>query len=55
MYYCLNCCRLHPAEFSPDERIYSSGFRYIEQILYKAGICSPMTGHPHPEWRKPAC
>ncbi|WP_159883184.1 DUF3973 domain-containing protein [Paenibacillus puerhi] len=50
MYYCLCCQRLHPADYSSVETIYSSGFRYIDQVLYNAGVCSPLTELPAVDW-----
>ncbi|MEK8127316.1 DUF3973 domain-containing protein [Paenibacillus filicis] len=42
MYFCLCCQQLHQTGYSSAEIIYSSGFRYTEEILYKAGMCFPL-------------
>ncbi len=42
MYYCLCCNKLHPPALSKEEILFTSGFRYLNNTLYPAGICQPM-------------
>ncbi|WP_197035576.1 DUF3973 domain-containing protein [Paenibacillus sp. UNC451MF] len=42
MYYCLSCNKLHPPALSKEEILFTSGFRYLNNTLYPAGICKPV-------------
>ncbi|MCZ8518849.1 DUF3973 domain-containing protein [Paenibacillus mucilaginosus] len=38
MYYCIACKELHSSA-SPDHMVFTTGFHYIHETLYRAGTC----------------
>ncbi|AEI42516.1 DUF3973 domain-containing protein [Paenibacillus mucilaginosus] len=39
MYYCIVCKQLHSSESSPDHMVFTTGFHYVHDNLYRAGMC----------------
>ena len=39
-YYCIQCEKLHPRNYSDKEHLFLSGFQYVNSILYNVGACS---------------
>jgi|GEM_PF-4388734 len=39
-YYCIQCEKLHVRSFSVKEKVFLSGFHYVNSILFNVGVCN---------------
>ncbi|WP_408638355.1 DUF3973 domain-containing protein [Paenibacillus aestuarii] len=39
-YYCIQCEKLHTRSYSVKEKVFLSGFHYVNSILFNVGVCN---------------